>query len=362
MMAMFYWMDSVALKTGELSSLYSSLFLSITRTPFIQSGEACASACFNDYHLAPSQSITFSSLFTWLHSHGSCYGDDVMASRPSLSTLPFSVIAPLWFLALRKDTNPSTQVMSIMIIHSKVLEELATIHDPLSFNDIELFLMGFLRPTVGSSDFALFKRFIRLLRFHLGETPSVQDLRFLLAVFDIFVESSAGMESTVHALAGKGMLEMSQIGAFLDIASRCCVSVEGVLSDGGNSNEKGNDKNSPDNKDATISPENDPAKNGNDGNTAHSPIDTLMNSLSPPTSQMAGNTTTLLFIANIVQKCGNCTNPAQFCQQFLSFIHQQNSPLFSSQINSVNNWSNLIPHDETPIFHLVSTGRNSPDF
>ena len=81
-----------------------------------------------------------------------------------------------------------------MIIHSKVLEELANVSDPLSFSDIELFLMGLLRPAIGSSDFVLFKRFIRLLRFPLGETPSVQDLRFLLALFAILVESSAGRE------------------------------------------------------------------------------------------------------------------------------------------------------------------------
>ena len=77
---------------------------------------------------------------------------------------------------------------------------------------------------------------------------------------------------------------------------------------------------------------------------------------------MEGNAATLLVIAKTIRKCGNCINPAQFCQQFLSFLQLPNSPLFSSQTNSVNHWSNLIPHDETPVFQLTSNGRNSSDF
>ena len=298
-----------------------------------------------------------------------------------------------------------------MIIHSKVLEELANVSDPLSFSDIELFLMGLLRPAIGSSDFVLFKRFIRLLRFPLGETPSVQDLRFLLALFAILVESSAGVESIVHALVGKGMLEMSQIRAFLDIVSRCYVSVEGDWMDGGNGDDQddemnrvengdivntvdhddvanavnhGDAMNMAENENAVNSTNNgDPTDNGNtvnttdNGNTANptnnnnatkqannttNPINTLIISLFPPTSEMEGNAATLLVIAKTIRKCGNCINPAQFCQQFLSFLQLPNSPLFSSQANSVNHWSNLIPHDETPVFQLTSNGRNSSDF
>ena len=334
-----------------------------------------------------------------------------------------------------------------MIIHSKVLEELANVSDPLSFSDIELFLMGLLRPAIGSSDFVLFKRFIRLLRFPLGETPSVQDLRFLLALFAILVESSAGVESIVHALVGKGMLEMSQIRAFLDIVSRCYVIVEGDWMDGGNGDDQddemnrvengdivntvdhddvanavnhGDAVNMAENENAVNSTNNgDPTDNGNtvnptdngntvnptdNGNTANptdngntvnptdngntvnptdnnnatnptdnnnatkqantttNPINTLIISLVPPTSEMEGNAATLLVIAKTIRKCGNCINPAQFCQQFLSFLQLPNSPLFSSQTNSVNHWSNLIPHDETPVFQLTSNGRNSSDF
>ena len=352
-----------------------------------------------------------------------------------------------------------------MIIHSKVLEELANVSDPLSFSDIELFLMGLLRPAIGSSDFVLFKRFIRLLRFSLGETPSVQDLRFLLALFAILVESSAGVESIVHALVGKGMLEVSQIRAFLDIVSRCYVSVEGDWMDGGNGDDQddemnrvengdivntvdhddvanavnhGDAMNMAENENAVNSTNNgDPTDNGNttnptdngnttnptdngnttnttdNGNTANpidngnttnptdnnnsvnptdngntvnptdnnnsanptdnnnatkqannttNPINTLIISLFPPTSEMEGNAATLLVIAKTIRKCGNCINPAQFCQQFLSFLQLPNSPLFSSQTNSVNHWSNLIPHDETPVFQLTSNGRNSSDF
>ena len=307
-----------------------------------------------------------------------------------------------------------------MIIHSKVLEELANVSDPLSFSDIELFLMGLLRPAIGSSDFVLFKRFIRLLRFPLGETPSVQDLRFLLALFAILVESSAGVESIVHALVGKGMLEVSQIRAFLDIVSRCYVSVEGDWMDGGNGDDQddemnrvengdivntvdhddvanavnhGDAMNMAENENAVNSTNNgDPTDNGNtvnptdngntanttdNGNTANStdnnnatkqannttnPINTLIISLFPPSSEMEGNAATLLVIAKTIRKCGNCINPAQFCQQFLSFLQLPNSPLFSSQANSVNHWSNLIPHDETPVFQLTSNGRNSSDF
>ena len=343
-----------------------------------------------------------------------------------------------------------------MIIHSKVLEELANVSDPLSFSDIELFLMGLLRPAIGSSDFVLFKRFIRLLRFPLGETPSVQDLRFLLALFAILVESSAGVESIVHALVGKGMLEMSQIRAFLDIVSRCYVSVEGDWMDGGNGDDQddemnrvengdivntvdhddvanavnhgdamnmaenenavnstnngditdnGNTVNPTDNNNSVNTTDNgndvNPTDNGNtanttdnnnsvnttdNGNTANStnngnttnptnnnnatkqannttnPINTLIISLFPPTSEMEGNAATLLVIAKTIRKCGNCINPAQFCQQFLSFLQLPNSPLFSLQANSVNHWSNLIPHDETPVFQLISNGRNSSDF
>mgnify|MGYP006903047515 CR=1 FL=1 len=343
-----------------------------------------------------------------------------------------------------------------MIIHSKVLEELANVSDPLSFSDIELFLMGLLRPAIGSSDFVLFKRFIRLLRFPLGETPSVQDLRFLLALFAILVESSAGVESIVHALVGKGMLEVSQIRAFLDIVSRCYVSVEGDWMDGGNGDDQddemnrvengdivntvdhddvanavnhGDAMNMAENENAVNSTNNgDPIDNGNtanptdngntvnttdNGNTANptdngntvnptdnnnatnptnngntvnptdngntvnttdnnnatqqannttNPINTLIISLFPPTSEMEGNAATLLVIAKTIRKCGNCINPAQFCQQFLSFLQLPNSPLFSSQANSVNHWSNLIPHDETPVFQLTSNGRNSSDF
>ena len=343
-----------------------------------------------------------------------------------------------------------------MIIHSKVLEELANVSDPLSFSDIELFLMGLLRPAIGSSDFVLFKRFIRLLRFPLGETPSVQDLRFLLALFAILVESSAGVESIVHALVGKGMLEMSQIRAFLDIVSRCYVIVEGDWMDGGNGDDQddemnrvengdivntvdhddvanavnhGDAVNMAENENAVNSTNNgDPTDNGNtanptdngntanptnNGNTANptnngntvnptdngntvnptdngnttnptdnnnatnptnnnnatqqannttNPINTLIISLFPPTSEMEGNAATLLVIAKTIRKCGNCINPAQFCQQFLSFLQLPNSPLFSSQANSVNHWSNLIPHDETPVFQLTSNGRNSSDF
>ena len=343
-----------------------------------------------------------------------------------------------------------------MIIHSKVLEELANVSDPLSFSDIELFLMGLLRPAIGSSDFVLFKRFIRLLRFPLGETPSVQDLRFLLALFAILVESSAGVESIVHALVGKGMLEMSQIRAFLDIVSRCYVSVEGDWMDGGNGDDQddemnrvengdivntvdhddvanavnhGDAMNMAENENAVNSTNNgDPIDNGNtanptdngntvnttdNGNTANptdngntvnptdnnnatnptnngntvnptdngntvnttdnnnatkqannttNPINTLIISLFPPSSEMEGNAATLLIIAKTIRKCGNCINPAQFCQQFLSFLQLPNSPFFSSQANSVNHWSNLIPHDETPVFQLTSNGRNSSDF
>ena len=343
-----------------------------------------------------------------------------------------------------------------MIIHSKVLEELANVSDPLSFSDIELFLMGLLRPAIGSSDFVLFKRFIRLLRFPLGETPSVQDLRFLLALFAILVESSAGVESIVHALVGKGMLEVSQIRAFLDIVSRCYVSVEGDWMDGGNGDDQDDEMNTVENGDivntvdhddvanavnhgdamnmaenenAVNSTNNgDPTDNGNttnptdngntvnptdngntvnptdnnnsvnptdNGNTVNTtdngnttnptdngnttnptdnnnatkqannttnPINTLIISLFPPTSEMEGNAATLLVIAKTIRKCGNCINPAQFCQQFLSFLQLPNSPLFSSQANSVNHWSNLIPHDETPVFQLTSNGRNSSDF
>ena len=298
-----------------------------------------------------------------------------------------------------------------MIIHSKVLEELANVSDPLSFSDIELFLMGLLRPAIGSSDFVLFKRFIRLLRFPLGETPSVQDLRFLLALFAILVESSAGVESIVHALVGKGMLEVSQIRAFLDIVSRCYVSVEGDWMDGGNGDDQddemnrvengdivntvdhddvanavnhGDAMNMAENENAVNSTNNgDPIDNGNtanptdNGNTVNTtdnnnatqqannttnPINTLIISLFPPTSEMEGNAATLLVIAKTIRKCGNCINPAQFCQQFLSFLQLPNSPLFSSQANSVNHWSNLIPHDETPVFQLTSNGRNSSDF
>lgn len=307
-----------------------------------------------------------------------------------------------------------------MIIHSKVLEELANVSDPLSFSDIELFLMGLLRPAIGSSDFVLFKRFIRLLRFPLGETPSVQDLRFLLALFAILVESSAGVESIVHALVGKGMLEMSQIRAFLDIVSRCYVIVEGDWMDGGNGDDQddemnrvengdivntvdhddvanavnhGDAVNMAENENAVNSTNNgDPTDNGNtvnptdNGNTTNptdnnnatnptnnnnatqqannttNPINTLIISLFPPTSEMEGNAATLLVIAKTIRKCGNCINPAQFCQQFLSFLQLPNSPLFSSQANSVNHWSNLIPHDETPVFQLTSNGRNSSDF
>ena len=298
-----------------------------------------------------------------------------------------------------------------MIIHSKVLEELANVSDPLSFSDIELFLMGLLRPAIGSSDFVLFKRFIRLLRFPLGETPSVQDLRFLLALFAILVESSAGVESIVHALVGKGMLEMSQIRAFLDIVSRCYVIVEGDWMDGGNGDDQddemnrvengdivntvdhddvanavnhGDAVNMAENENAVNSTNNgDPTDNGNtvnptdNGNTVNptdnnnatkqannttNPINTLIISLFPPTSEMEGNAATLLVIAKTIRKCGNCINPAQFCQQFLSFLQLPNSPLFSSQTNSVNHWSNLIPHDETPVFQLTSNGRNSSDF
>ena len=343
-----------------------------------------------------------------------------------------------------------------MIIHSKVLEELANVSDPLSFSDIELFLMGLLRPAIGSSDFVLFKRFIRLLRFPLGETPSVQDLRFLLALFAILVESSAGVESIVHALVGKGMLEMSQIRAFLDIVSRCYVSVEGDWMDGGNGDDQddemnrvengdivntvdhddvanavnhgdamnmaenenavnstnngdptdngnttnptdngntanttdnGNTANTTDNNNSVNTTDNgndvNPTDNGNDVNTTDNnnatnptnnnnatkqannttnPINTLIISLFPPSSEMEGNAATLLVIAKTIRKCGNCVNPAQFCQQFLSFLQLPNSPLFSSQANSVNHWSNLIPHDETPVFQLTSNGRNSSDF
>ena len=298
-----------------------------------------------------------------------------------------------------------------MIIHSKVLEELANVSDPLSFSDIELFLMGLLRPAIGSSDFVLFKRFIRLLRFPLGETPSVQDLRFLLALFAILVESSAGVESIVHALVGKGMLEVSQIRAFLDIVSRCYVSVEGDWMDGGNGDDQddemnrvengdivntvdhddvanavnhGDAMNMAENENAVNSTNNgDPIDNGNtanptdNGNTVNptdnnnatkqannttNPINTLIISLFPPSSEMEGNAATLLIIAKTIRKCGNCINPAQFCQQFLSFLQLPNSPLFSSQANSVNHWSNLIPHDETPVFQLTSNGRNSSDF
>ena len=334
-----------------------------------------------------------------------------------------------------------------MIIHSKVLEELANVSDPLSFSDIELFLMGLLRPAIGSSDFVLFKRFIRLLRFPLGETPSVQDLRFLLALFAILVESSAGVESIVHALVGKGMLEMSQIRAFLDIVSRCYVIVEGDWMDGGNGDDQddemnrvengdivntvdhddvanavnhgdavnmaenenavnstnngdptdngntanptnngntvnptdngntvnptdnGNTVNPTDNNNATNPTDNNNATNPTDNNNATkqannttNPINTLIISLFPPTSEMEGNAATLLVIAKTIRKCGNCINPAQFCQQFLSFLQLPNSPLFSSQTNSVNHWSNLIPHDETPVFQLTSNGRNSSDF
>ena len=334
-----------------------------------------------------------------------------------------------------------------MIIHSKVLEELANVSDPLSFSDIELFLMGLLRPAIGSSDFVLFKRFIRLLRFPLGETPSVQDLRFLLALFAILVESSAGVESIVHALVGKGMLEMSQIRAFLDIVSRCYVIVEGDWMDGGNGDDQDDEMNRVENGDIvntvdhddvanavnhgdavnmaenenavnstnngdptdngntvnpinngnTVNPINNgntvnPTDNGNtvnptdNGNTTNptdnnnatnptnnnnatqqannttNPINTLIISLFPPTSEMEGNAATLLVIAKTIRKCGNCINPAQFCQQFLSFLQLPNSPLFSSQTNSVNHWSNLIPHDETPVFQLTSNGRNSSDF
>ena len=325
-----------------------------------------------------------------------------------------------------------------MIIHSKVLEELANVSDPLSFSDIELFLMGLLRPAIGSSDFVLFKRFIRLLRFPLGETPSVQDLRFLLALFAILVESSAGVESIVHALVGKGMLEMSQIRAFLDIVSRCYVSVEGDWMDGGNGDDQddemnrvengdivntvdhddvanavnhgdamnmaenenavnstnngdpidngntanptdnGNTVNPTDNNNATNPTNNgntvNPTDNGNTVNTTDNnnatkqannttnPINTLIISLFPPSSEMEGNAATLLIIAKTIRKCGNCINPAQFCQQFLSFLQLPNSPFFSSQANSVNHWSNLIPHDETPVFQLTSNGRNSSDF
>ena len=289
-----------------------------------------------------------------------------------------------------------------MIIHSKVLEELANVSDPLSFSDIELFLMGLLRPAIGSSDFVLFKRFIRLLRFPLGETPSVQDLRFLLALFAILVESSAGVESIVHALVGKGMLEVSQIRAFLDIVSRCYVSVEGDWMDGGNGDDQddemnrvengdivntvdhddvanavnhGDAVNMAENENAVNSTNNgDPTDNGNtvnptdnnnatkQANNTTNPINTLIISLFPPTSEMEGNAATLLVIAKTIRKCGNCINPAQFCQQFLSFLQLPNSPLFSSQTNSVNHWSNLIPHDETPVFQLTSNGRNSSDF
>ena len=352
-----------------------------------------------------------------------------------------------------------------MIIHSKVLEELANVSDPLSFSDIELFLMGLLRPAIGSSDFVLFKRFIRLLRFPLGETPSVQDLRFLLALFAILVESSAGVESIVHALVGKGMLEVSQIRAFLDIVSRCYVSVEGDWMDGGNGDDQDDEMNRVENGDSvntvdhddvanavnhgdamnmaenenavnstnngdptdngntanptdngntvnptdngnTVNPTDNgntvnPTDNGNtvnptdNGNTANTtdngnttnptdngnttnptnnnnatkqannttnPINTLIISLFPPSSEMEGNAATLLVIAKTIRKCGNCINPAQFCQQFLSFLQLPNSPLFSSQANSVNHWSNLIPHDETPVFQLTSNGRNPSDF
>lgn len=307
-----------------------------------------------------------------------------------------------------------------MIIHSKVLEELANVSDPLSFSDIELFLMGLLRPAIGSSDFVLFKRFIRLLRFPLGETPSVQDLRFLLALFAILVESSAGVESIVHALVGKGMLEVSQIRAFLDIVSRCYVSVEGDWMDGGNGDDQDDEMNRVENGDIVNTVDHDdvanavnhgdamnmaenenavnstnngditdngnttnPTDNGNtvnptdNGNTTNptnnnnatkqannttNPINTLIISLFPPSSEMEGNAATLLVIAKTIRKCGNCINPAQFCQQFLSFLQLPNSPLFSSQANSVNHWSNLIPHDETPVFQLTSNGRNSSDF
>ena len=307
-----------------------------------------------------------------------------------------------------------------MIIHSKVLEELANVSDPLSFSDIELFLMGLLRPAIGSSDFVLFKRFIRLLRFPLGETPSVQDLRFLLALFAILVESSAGVESIVHALVGKGMLEMSQIRAFLDIVSRCYVIVEGDWMDGGNGDDQDDEMNRVENGDIVNTVDHDdvanavnhgdavnmaenenavnstnngditdngnttnPTDNGNtvnptdNGNTTNptnnnnatkqannttNPINTLIISLFPPSSEMEGNAATLLVIAKTIRKCGNCINPAQFCQQFLSFLQLPNSPLFSSQANSVNHWSNLIPHDETPVFQLTSNGRNSSDF
>ena len=307
-----------------------------------------------------------------------------------------------------------------MIIHSKVLEELANVSDPLSFSDIELFLMGLLRPAIGSSDFVLFKRFIRLLRFPLGETPSVQDLRFLLALFAILVESSAGVESIVHALVGKGMLEVSQIRAFLDIVSRCYVIVEGDWMDGGNGDDQDDEMNRVENGDIVNTVDHDdvanavnhgdavnmaenenavnstnngditdngnttnPTDNGNtvnptdNGNTTNptnnnnatkqannttNPINTLIISLFPPSSEMEGNAATLLVIAKTIRKCGNCINPAQFCQQFLSFLQLPNSPLFSSQANSVNHWSNLIPHDETPVFQLTSNGRNSSDF
>lgn len=281
----------------------------------------------------------------------------------------------------------------MMINHVKVLEELAAVSKPLSFNDIELFLMGFLRPAIGSNDFILFKRFVRLLRFLLGETPSVSDLRFLLALFGILVESPAGIESIVSAMVGKGVLELSQIRAFLDTASRCCVCVEGVLQDDGNvgdlesvlnggvendnnsgdngNNSGDNGNNRDDNGNVNNTTENDNNATQNDNatnhpnndtkatNTPHFSIDTLVNSLFPPTSKMEGDIATLLLIAKVTQKCGNCTNPAQFCQQFLSFLHQQNSPLFSLQTSSVNNWSNLIPHDETPVFQLTSSGRNT---
>lgn len=298
-----------------------------------------------------------------------------------------------------------------MIIHSKVLEELANVSDPLSFSDIELFLMGLLRPAIGSSDFVLFKRFIRLLRFPLGETPSVQDLRFLLALFAILVESSAGVESIVHALVGKGMLEVSQIRAFLDIVSRCYVSVEGDWMDGGNGDDQDDEMNRVENGDIVNTVDHDdvanavnhgdamnmaenenavnstnngditdngnttnPTDNGNttnptnnnnatkQANNTTNPINTLIISLFPPSSEMEGNAATLLVIAKTIRKCGNCINPAQFCQQFLSFLQLPNSPLFSSQANSVNHWSNLIPHDETPVFQLTSNGRNSSDF
>jgi len=255
------------------------------------------------------------------------------------------------------------------------------------------------------------------------------------------------VESIVHALVGKGMLEMSQIRAFLDIVSRCYVIVEGDWMDGGNGDDQddemnrvengdivntvdhddvanavnhGDAVNMAENENAVNSTNNgDPTDNGNtvnptdngntvnptdngntvnptdngntvnptdNGNTTNptdnnnatnptnnnnatqqannttNPINTLIISLFPPTSEMEGNAATLLVIAKTIRKCGNCINPAQFCQQFLSFLQLPNSPLFSSQANSVNHWSNLIPHDETPVFQLTSNGRNSSDF